>query len=52
MIRRNKDRVPGLDVHRDSVTPCARVVEASEVFEDKEQFKRRCLASPPWGRGR
>src|SRR6267143_756960 len=38
MVKRIRDRVAGLDVHRDSVTACARVVEANEVFEDKERF--------------
>jgi transposase len=38
MVRRIRDRVAGLDVHRDSVTACVRVVEVSEVFEDKERF--------------
>ncbi|MDP9335677.1 MAG: transposase, partial [Actinomycetota bacterium] len=37
-MKRIRDRVAGLDVHRDSVTACVRVVEASEVFEDKERF--------------
>ena len=37
-MKRIRDRVAGLDVHRDSVTACARVVEAGEVVEDKERF--------------
>ena len=37
-MKRIRDRVGGLDVHRDSVTACARVVEFGEVVEDKERF--------------
>lgn len=37
-MKRIRDRVGGLDVHRDCVTACARVVEAGEVIEDKKRF--------------
>jgi len=37
-VKRIRDRVGGLDVHRDTVMACARVVEAGEVFEEVEQF--------------
>lgn len=37
-MKRIRDRVGGLDVHRDSVTACARVVEGGEVFEELERF--------------
>lgn len=38
-MKQIRDRVGGLDVHRDSVTACARVVEHGEVVEDKERFR-------------
>jgi transposase len=38
-MKRIRDRVGGLDVHRDSVTACARVVDGNgEVFEELERF--------------
>lgn len=37
-MKRIRDRVAGLDVHRDSVTACARLVEDGEVVEDLERF--------------
>jgi hypothetical protein len=37
-MKRIRDRVGGLDVHRDSVTACARVVEHGEVVEELERF--------------
>lgn len=37
-MKRIRDRVAGLDVHRDQVTACVRVVEFGEVVEDKERF--------------
>jgi Transposase len=37
-MRRIRDRVGGLDVHRDSVTACARLVELGEVIEELERF--------------
>ena len=38
-MRKIRDRVAGLDVHRDSVVACARVVEGEEVSVDKARFK-------------
>lgn len=37
-MKRIRDRVAGLDVHRDSVTACARLVDDGEVVEDLERF--------------
>jgi transposase len=37
-MKRIRDRVAGLDVHRDSVTACARLVEDGEVVEELERF--------------
>ncbi len=37
-MRRIRDRVAGLDVHRDSVVACAEVFEGSEVHTDKARF--------------
>jgi transposase len=37
-MRRIRDRVGGLDVHRDSVTACARLVVHGEVVEELERF--------------
>jgi transposase len=37
-MKRIRDRVGGLDVHRDSVTACARLVEHGEVVEALERF--------------
>jgi len=37
-MRRIRDRVGGLDVHRDSVTACARLVDHGEVIEELERF--------------
>jgi transposase len=37
-MRRIRDRVAGLDVHRDSVTACGRLVEHGEVVEELERF--------------
>jgi transposase len=37
-VRRIRDRVAGLDVHRDSVVACARLVEAGEVSCHKRRF--------------
>jgi transposase len=38
-VKRIRDRVGGLDVHKDSVTACARVVDGNgEVFEELERF--------------
>lgn len=38
-MKRIRDRVAGLDVHRDSVTACARVVDhAGEIVEELERF--------------
>jgi len=38
-MRRIRDRVAGLDVHRDTVVACCRVVEADgEVAVTKESF--------------
>lgn len=37
-MRKIRDRVAGLDVHRDTVVACASVVEFGEVVEDKERF--------------
>ncbi len=37
-MRRIRDRVAGLDVHRDSVVACAEVFEGSEVQTDKPRF--------------
>lgn len=38
-MRRIRDRVAGLDVHRDSVVACVLVVEAGEVVGHKQRFK-------------
>ena len=37
-MKRIRDRVAGLDVHRDSVTACVRLVEDGEVVEELERF--------------
>lgn len=37
-MRRIRDRVAGLDVHRDEVTACARWVDHGEVVEELERF--------------
>jgi transposase len=37
-MRRIRDRVGGLDVHKDSVVACARVVLGEEVSVDKQRF--------------
>jgi transposase len=37
-VKRIRDRVGGLDVHRDSVTACARLVDDGEVIEELERF--------------
>src|SRR5436190_1884855 len=37
-VRRIRDRVAGLDVHRDSVVVCAQLFEAGEVVVDKHRF--------------
>jgi transposase len=38
-VKRIRDRVGGLDVHKDSVTACARVIDVNgEVFEELERF--------------
>lgn len=37
-MRRIKDRVAGLDVHRDSVAVCARLFEGGELLVDKARF--------------
>jgi len=38
MMRRIRDRVAGLDVHRDSVTACAQLFDGREVEVDKARF--------------
>ena len=37
-MRRIRDRVAGLDVHRDSVTACAQLFDGRDVEVDKERF--------------
>ncbi len=37
-MRRIRDRVAGLDVHKDTVVACTRVFDGSEVSIDKERF--------------
>lgn len=37
-MRRIRDRVAGLDVHRDQVTACVRLAAGSEVHEELERF--------------
>jgi len=37
-MRRIRDRVAGLDVHRDSVTACAQLFDGREVEVDKQRF--------------
>src|SRR5688572_14501922 len=37
-VRRIRDRVAGLDVHRDSVAVCAQLLDGNEVRLDKTRF--------------
>lgn len=48
-MKRIRDRVGGLDVHRDSVTACARVVEGGEVVEELERFSTTAAGTTQLG---
>lgn len=49
-MKRIRDRVAGLDVHRDQVTACVRVVESGEVVEDKQRFSTTASGLAALGR--
>lgn len=50
-MKRVRDRVGGLDVHRGSVMVCARVVDAGEIVEDKQRLSTTSPVCPSWAGG-
>jgi hypothetical protein len=50
-MRRMRDRVAGLDVHKDSVVVCAQLWEGGEIRVDKARFKSTVAGWRIWPTG-